>query len=81
MGAVKRVFESRALSFALRTPAFIRGANASYRSKGSPPSLAVEFADERRLVRLEFCLDRMGSEAPGTHEGARFLEAGTINFL
>jgi chemotaxis protein CheX len=80
LGAVKRVFESRSLSCKLRTPAFIRGAGSRYRSKGSSPSLAVEFADERGLLRLEFCIDRMNPVVV-TGEEATFIEAGRIEFL
>jgi CheY-specific phosphatase CheX len=81
LGAVKRVFEMRALSFKLRTPAFIRGPQARYRKQGAAPSIAVEFADVRGLVRLEFCLDRLDKGAMAQKADAKFVDAGQVHFL
>jgi chemotaxis protein CheX len=80
LGSVKRVFESHSLSFKLRTPVFIRGPEARYRTKGSSPSLAIEFADNDGLLRMEFCVDRMQTDSL-VRGDAEFLEAGQINFL
>ncbi|MBV9945624.1 MAG: chemotaxis protein CheX [Myxococcales bacterium] len=80
LGGIKRVFESRALHFKVRTPVFIRGPEASYRSKGAAPTLAIEFSDTDGLLRLEFCADRMASARIAPIE-AKFLEAGEITFL
>jgi CheY-specific phosphatase CheX len=81
MGAIKRVFETRALSFKLRTPAFIRGYHARYRNQGGPPSLAIEFTDENGRFRLEFCVDRMNRDALAPYSDARVVELGQIHFL
>jgi hypothetical protein len=81
LGSVKRVFESRNLSFKLRAPVFIRGPEARYRTKGSSPSLAIEFADSDGLLRMEFCVDRMQTESLLVRGDAEFMEAGQINFL
>lgn len=81
LGGIKRIFESRALSFKLRTPSFIRGAQARYRSKSTAPRLAIEFADDRGFLRLEFCADHMNTEAMTATDDSLFLNPGQITFL
>jgi len=79
LGRIKRVFESRGLSFKLRPPSFIRGPQARYRNKAGCPSLAIEFSEQGGLLRLEFCIDRMG--APAATAEAAFVQSGEITFL
>jgi CheY-specific phosphatase CheX len=81
MGAIKGVFESRALSFDLRTPAFVRGRQARYRNQGGSTSLAIEFTDDNEHLRLEFCLDRLRVDALAPYSEGRVVEAGQIHFL
>lgn len=81
LGGIKRVFESRSLPFKVRTPVFIRGPQASYRSKGAAPTLAIEFSDADGLLRVEFCADRLGSASLPPPVETQFLEAGEITFL
>ena len=81
MGATKRVFEARALSFKLRTPAFVRGCQTRYRNQGGSPSLAIEFTDEHGGLRLEFCVDRLNRDALSPYSNARVVEPGQIHFL
>jgi CheY-specific phosphatase CheX len=80
LGRIKRAFETRSLSFKLKPPSFIRGPMARYRSQGSVPSLAIEFADSGQL-RLELSLDRVDVAAMALQPHAEFLESGEINFL
>lgn len=80
LGRIKRLFESRGLSFKLRPPSFIRGPQARYRNKAGCPSLAIEFSEAGGLLRLEFCIDRMNVRAlPGGETD--FMQAGEITFL
>jgi CheY-specific phosphatase CheX len=81
LGAFKSVFESRGLSFALRTPGFIRGPSARYRTKGAWPSLAIEFADTGGMLRLELCVDQMRAEGSASPARADAMTVGEIHFL
>jgi CheY-specific phosphatase CheX len=81
LGAFKGVFESRGLSFALRTPGFIRGPYARYRTKGAMPSLAIEFADQGGTLRLELCVDQMRTEGSGPKAMGNAMAVGEIHFL
>lgn len=81
LGRIKRVFESRGLSFKLRPPSFIRGPQARYRNKASCPSLAIEFSEHGGLLRVEFCIDRMSPPVEVPAAGAEFVESGEITFL
>ncbi|HEY5960710.1 MAG TPA: chemotaxis protein CheX [Polyangiaceae bacterium] len=81
MGATKRVFETRALSFNLRTPSFVRGRQARYRNQGGSTSLAIEFRDDNQHLRLEFSIDRLPGEALAPYSEDRVVETGQIHFL
>lgn len=81
LGRIKRVFESRGLSFKLRPPSFIRGPQARYRNKASCPSLAIEFSDHGGMLRMEFCIDRMNPLVEVPMGNAEFVESGEITFL
>jgi CheY-specific phosphatase CheX len=81
LGAFKGVFESRGLSFQLRTPGFIRGPYSRYRTKGALPSLAIEFADQGGMLRLELCVDQLRAEGSGAHAPSSAMAVGEIHFL
>jgi CheY-specific phosphatase CheX len=81
LGKIKRVFETRGLSFKLRPPSFIRGPQARYRNKAGCPSLAIEFSEEGGLLRLEFCIDRMNAPSLVSQSDLSFMDSGEITFL